>query len=44
LKMESRKTAGATPVACALVCAESLLDWMCFSPAIGRSEKAFSFG
>jgi hypothetical protein len=43
LKMESRKTAEATPVAWALACAESLLDWMCFSPAIGRFGKAFGF-
>ena len=39
----SRKTAVATSVACALACAESLLDWMCFSPAIGRLGKAFGF-
>ena len=38
-----RKTAVATSVACALACAERLLDWMCFSPAIGRLGKAFGF-
>ncbi|KAK1627172.1 hypothetical protein QYE76_001487 [Lolium multiflorum] len=43
LKMESRKTAVSTSVACALACAESLLDWICFSPAIERFGKAFGF-
>jgi hypothetical protein len=43
LKMESRKTTVAASVACVLACAESLIDWMCFSSAIGRLEKAFNF-
>ena len=41
--MELRKTAVATSVASALACVESLLDWMCFSSAIGRPGKAFGF-
>ena len=39
----SRNTAVVTSVACALTCAKSLLDWMCFSLAIGRLWKAFGF-
>jgi hypothetical protein len=41
--MGARKTAVAISVACVLACAESLLDWMCFSPAIGRLGKAFGY-
>ena len=39
----SRKTAVETSVACALACAESLLDWMCFSPVIGRLGRPSVF-
>jgi hypothetical protein len=43
LKMESRKMVVATSVVCVLACAESLLDWMCFSPAIGGLERHLVF-
>jgi hypothetical protein len=39
--MGAKKTTVAISVACVLACADSLLDWMCFLPAIGRLGKAF---